>query len=66
MDAWIFISSAHFTLPPCLPQYRRDLFEGGEHNSSSYSSPVRFKPFAFTQSLLFGLLPLFKSGDSTF
>jgi hypothetical protein len=66
MHAWVFISSAHFALPPCFPQYYRDLFEGGEHNSSSYSSPVGFKPFAFTQSLLFGLLPLFKFGDSAF
>ena len=64
MDAWIFISNTHLTLPPCLPQYYRDLFECGEHNSSSYLSPVGFKPFALTQSLLFSLLPFFKSGDS--
>jgi hypothetical protein len=56
----VILSKARF------PQYSRDLFERGEHNSSSYSSPVGFKPFAFTQSLLFGLLPLFKFGDSVF
>ncbi len=33
------------------------------HNDCSYSSPLGFKPFALAESLMFGLLPLFKAGE---
>jgi hypothetical protein len=66
MNARILISGARFALPSCLSQYRRNFFECGEHNRSSYSSPVAFEPFTFTQSALFGLLPFFKSGYGAF
>jgi len=65
MDLDLYLQHAlHTATLPSL--IRRNLFECGEHNSSSYLSPVGFKPFALTQSLLFGLLPLFESGDSVF
>jgi hypothetical protein len=42
---------------------RLNLLERWNHNDCSYSSPLGFEPFALANSLMFGLLSLFKAGN---